>query len=117
MKKLFLIPLVILTACVLWAAPSQNTASVFAYFSFPAPPPDFSNYTIYYGTSSSNYTVSVSTGSATNVTINGLTRNTTYYFNVTQRTTNNIESDYTTEVSITTPNKPPKGNGLTVIGQ
>lgn len=111
MKKLIL-ALVVAFAVIAYAVPSQNTASVFAYFSFPAPPPNFSNYILYYGSTSGNYTFWVSTGSSTNWTINGLQRGNTYYFNVTQITTNGVESDYTTEASITIPQKPPKANSL-----
>lgn len=114
MKLRYAISVLVLAArTTVLAPPSQTTGSVFAYFSFPAPPADFSNYTLYYGTTSSNYAIAISTGNQTNATISGLIRGQTYYFNVTQRTTNNIESDYTTEASITIPAKPPKANSLT----
>lgn len=99
-------------ALIAVAVPSQNTGSVFVWFSFPPPPPDFDHYIVYYGGSSSNYTFWVSSGSSTNATVNGLQRGNTYFFNVTQVTTNGVESDYTTEASITIPQKPPHANSL-----
>ena len=68
-------------------------------FEFPDNPPDFSHYTGYYGTSSGNYLFTV-IGTTTNLTVNGLLRGATYYFNVTQSTTNGEESPFTTEVSL-----------------
>jgi hypothetical protein len=86
-----------------------------ATFSFPYMP-DFSHYTLYWGTSSSNYLYNI-TGTSTNLTVNGLVRGTTYYFNVTATTTNGIEGDYTAEVPDTIPNKPPKATSLAVQAQ
>lgn len=114
MKKLAIIILTLI-ALVALAVPSQNTGSVFVYFTFPSPaPPDLANYIIYYGSSSSNYTSWASSGTSTNYTLSGFQRGNTYFFNVTQVSTNGIESDYTTETSITIPAKPPKATSLKV---
>jgi hypothetical protein len=60
-------------------AGANQTASVTLAWT-PSSSPNIAGYDIYYGTSSSNYTSSISVSNVTEVTILGLTSGTTYYF-------------------------------------
>lgn len=78
----------------------------------PNPEADLAGYRIYYGPSTRNYTNALSfpgrgnTNSVTNLTAG------TYYFAVTAYSTNNLESDYSNEVAITVPGRPPAPTNL-----
>ena len=61
---------------------------------------DLAGYTIYYGTSSLNYTVSIDVGNVTTYKIDNLSPG-TYYFSVTAYDTAGNESDFSNEVSKT----------------
>jgi len=60
-------------------------------------------YKIYYGVASHTYTNVVDVGSATNVTIPGLVKGTTYYFAATAYDSTGGQSDYSNEASYTVP--------------
>ncbi len=60
-------------------------------------------YNIYYGGASATYTNTISVGTATNVTINGLVPGTTYYFAATTYNAANTESEFSSEVSYLVP--------------
>jgi hypothetical protein len=75
----------------------------------PNPEPNISGYTVYCGTSSRNYSSSVDAGTSTVFTVAGLVPG-TYYFAVTAYASNEYESAFSDEVSITltgTDGQPP----------
>lgn len=116
MKKLIALAAVTVTTFVVLALPSSQTGSQLVFYSFPPPPPDFKDYVVYQGTTSSNYNVAVST-TTTNYTFTGLIRGQTYFYNVTMRNTNGVEGDFTTEVNLMVPHKPPPATSLNVQNQ
>lgn len=67
----------------------------------PSTSPNVTGYLIYYGTSSGNYISAVYAANVTNVTINGLTSGTTYYFAATSLDSNGDQSGYSSEISTT----------------
>lgn len=74
--------------------------------------PDLSvaSYRIHYGTSSAAYTEVTNAGNNLSITIQGLTANETYYFAATAVGTNQLESEFSNEISYTVPiisNTPP----------
>jgi hypothetical protein len=76
----------------------------------PSVTPGVTGYNLYYGTSSHNYSASVSAGSATNLTVSGLTAGINYFFAVTAYDSFGIESDFSVEtnyVPVATGNTPP----------
>jgi len=74
------------------------------------------NYNIYYGIASGNYTAVVAAGTNTTVTIGNLIEGTTYYFAATAVDSSGLESDYSTEASALIPaNKPPADITLATI--
>ena len=60
-------------------------------------------YRIYYGTSSHNYSNTISVGKLTSVTIDGLTNGVTYYFAATTFNAQNQESGFSNEASYQVP--------------
>jgi hypothetical protein len=56
-------------------------------------------YRIYYGTTSGNYSSSVSAGDVTSKTVAGLAAGVTYFFAVTAYDTNGLESPFSAEIS------------------
>ena len=67
-------------------------------------------YRLYDGVASRTYTNVIAVGTATTITVAGLTAGKTYYFAVTAVGTNGLESDYSTEMSYPVPlptNNPP----------
>jgi len=69
----------------------------------PSSDPDVAGYRIYYGTSSHNYSETVSVGKLTSVTINGLAEGVTYYFAATTFNDQNQESGFSNEASYQVP--------------
>ena len=76
--------------------PSNPPASVTLAWD---PVAEAGSYKVYYGVGSRNYTNFVSVTNALQVTIQPLTRGTTYYFAATTVSTNGLESDWSVEVS------------------
>ena len=81
-----------------WKAPTAYVDNT------PLTPDQITEYTVWYGTSSGNYTSSVVVPSASGVTpatvtITGLTANVTYYFTVTATTENGQTSNFSNEVN------------------
>lgn len=68
--------------------------------------PDVTEYKVYVGTSSRTYTRTVSSGNEISVSVPDLSRGVTYFFAVTAINSHGLESDYSNEVSYTTPDKP-----------
>lgn len=64
--------------------------------------PGITNYTVYYGTLSRNYSQSVNVGTNLSCTINNLAGVTTYFFAVTAKDQWGLESDFSTEIAATT---------------
>lgn len=83
------------TATLSWTVPTQNTDG--------SALTDLAGYTVYYGTSSSNLSSSVSVSSATTTsyTVSGLTVGTTYYFAMASVNTSGISSDLSAVASKT----------------
>lgn len=109
----YLLALLLLSPLAI-AAPSPNVASITLAWNYDfVASPGVTNFIIYSGTSSSNYTSSVS-ANGTNLTlvINGLNRGSTYYFAATAVNTNGLESDYSNELQVRIPNKPAKPSNL-----
>lgn len=77
------------------------------------------NYKIYYGAASGTYTNSVSAGTNLAVTVSNPVQGRTYYCAATATDTYGLESDYSSEVTITIPvpltNQPPTLNALANI--
>ena len=96
-----------MVALIVSAAPAPNTAAINFTFNFDfVSNPDLQNFWLYTGPSSSNYTSKISMGTSTNYILGNLPRNTLYFCNVTAFSTNGVEGDFTTEISIKTFNKP-----------
>jgi hypothetical protein len=74
-------------------------------------------YFIYYGPTTGNYTNRLSAGNTTTLTVSNMVEGSTYFFAATALDSNNLESDYSTEVSTTIPipNRPPTLNPLVNI--
>lgn len=72
-------------------------------------------YSLYWGASSQAYTNSIQVvAPATSVTVSNLVRDVTYYFAVTSRTTNGLESAYSVEVNYHTVPLPPVPVSVTI---
>jgi len=115
MKKLFISLILGLSLISSFAAPSGNTATVNFVWDYDFTTNYISNFKLYFGPSTLNYTNSVTLGMVTNGTIPNLQRGITYYFSCTAIDTNNLESDYSNEVIYTIPKKP--GNPRNLIIQ
>ncbi len=71
---------------------------------------DLAGYKIYVGTAPGVYGTPIVIGPQTEYTITGLADGTTYYIAVTAYNTAGLESDFSNEVSKTTPGTPPATN-------
>ncbi len=84
-----------------------------------SPATDITNYTVYLGTSSSDYTTLVQAGPVTHVTITNLVPGLTYFLAVTASDSSGIESEYSNEITFSVPaGRPAPGPGqpeLTLI--
>jgi hypothetical protein len=69
----------------------------------PSPSTNISGYAVYYGVASKNYSQRFDAGTQTSCTITGLNDGTTYYFAVTARADNGLESLPSNEISYTVP--------------
>jgi fibronectin type 3 domain-containing protein len=69
----------------------------------PSSDPNAVGYRIYYGTSSHNYSGTISLGKLTSVTIDGLTNGATYYFAATTFNAQDQESGFSNEASYQVP--------------
>lgn len=117
----------ILSASIVYAAPSPNTASANLAWSYDfAGNPGVMNFIVYYGqgnapsnwdgmTNACRCYVTNAPTSGTNLTftIDGLTRGTNYFFAVTAVADWGSESDYSNEARGTPPTKPGKPFNLT----
>jgi len=85
------------SATLSWAAPTQNSDG--------SPLLDLAGYKVYWGTSSGNYTNSVTLNGAgmTTYVVENLLSGTTYYFAVTSFNSDGLESDFSNEASKTIP--------------
>src|ERR1017187_7582186 len=64
------------------------------------------NYKVYYGPASRTYTNTVSAGTNVTATVTNLSKGQTYFFAATATDTNNLESDFSNEVSWLVPTNP-----------
>ncbi len=78
-----------------WTAPTKNADNTTLT--------DLSGYTVYYGTSSGNYSNNIDIGNVTSYQLTGLTDGLTYYFSVTAYDTSGNESAFADEVSKVMP--------------
>ena len=95
--------------------PFQTFASGLTLAWDASPDTNVTGYNIYYGVASREYTNKISAGSALTLNVDGLAPGTTYYFAATAHTENDLESDYSAEISafIAAPvgNSPPVALG------
>jgi hypothetical protein len=91
------------------------TAAAQMTFAWDASVSMVDGYWLYYGPASSSYIVRIDVGTATTYTITGLVSDQTYYFAVTAYDrTDNVESPFSNEVSITlSSGQPPPVGGIT----
>ena len=99
--KISLLRWLICTAMLL-ALPALQAASVALTWN-PSIDPAVVGYNIHYGVVSGVYTGSNNVGNVTNFTITGLAGGTTYYFVATSYDSNGIESDFSNQITVTTP--------------
>ncbi len=78
----------------------------------PNTEPELAGYKIYWGTSSGNYTFSKDVGKSTTCTISELDEGKTYYFAATAYDDQNIESDYSNQVTHALPLSDSDGDGV-----
>lgn len=117
MKTAKLAILTCMFALLAHATPSPNTANLFAFWNYDfAGNPGVTNFALYYGASSGNYSTRILVGLSTNAMITGLSRGTTYYCSLTALG-DGLESDYATEASATTSKKPAKALNFTITTQ
>jgi len=92
----------------LWAA-SVSAAQTVNLAWDPSPDSGVGFYRVHYGTTTGAYSLTTNSGTATSLTVSGLTEGVTYYFAVTAVGTNQLESDFSNEVSYSVPvaNTPP----------
>jgi hypothetical protein len=81
----------------------------------PSTDPSVTGYNVYYGVASRTYTNKLDAGSATNVTVKGLIRGSTYFFAATAYNLLGVESDYSSEVSYAVPLPRPKTNRVVKV--
>jgi hypothetical protein len=86
-------------------APSNNPPRVLLTWD-PNPETDIGGYKIYWGTNSRTYTTVTNVGKTTNAITAGYTRGVRYYWAATAYNTNNLESDFSLEVSLLIPTAP-----------
>ncbi len=72
-----------------------------------SPSPSITNYAVYWGVTSGNYTNHVDAGTNLTVSVSGLKPVTTYYFAATAKDVWGLESDFSAEVYYTTPRPKP----------
>ena len=72
-------------------------------------------YNIYYGPASATYTNHFSVGTNTTGSVSNLVRGSTYFFAVSVYATNELESDFSNEVSYTSPTPPTPPTVLKII--
>lgn len=115
MKRIIL-TLLALLATVCFADPTTKLPSVTLAWD-QSPDPSVAGYSVYWGTSSRQYTNSISVSGIANTscTVSNLARGTHYYFAATCVATNGLTSDYSLEVEYTTLNLPPVPFNLRVI--
>lgn len=110
----------LLIALKCFAGPASNTVGVNVQWTDSANAPgSITNYVLYVGGSTGNYTNSYDLGvhllsgfQFTNV-IASLNRGGVYFLAVTAESTNGLESDYSNEISLTIPKKPAKATNFT----
>ncbi len=73
----------------------------------PSPSPGVTNYRVFWGTQSRNYSEWYDAGNVTSATVGPLVEGVTYYFAVTAMTADGRMSDFSNEVSYTVPLPPP----------
>jgi hypothetical protein len=82
----------------------------------PSPDAGVASYRVHYGTGSASYTVITNAGPTTGLTVQGLAEGTTYFFAVTAVGTNQLESDFSNEVSYTVPAAQNTAPSITSVG-
>jgi hypothetical protein len=78
----------------------------------PNSEPELAGYTIYWGTTSGNYTSSKDVGKTTTYTLTGLDEGKTYYFAATAYDGSRIESGYSNQISYTVPYSDTDSDGV-----
>lgn len=114
MKTKILVLLSLIACLTLLGGPTTTKPAVTLAWNAVAHP-SLAGYTLYWGASSQTYTNSIQVAApATSVTVSNLVRDVTYYFAVTARTTNGLESAYSTEVNYHTLPLPPAPVSVTI---
>lgn len=103
----------LLTFSAFALGPSNPPPSVTATWS-PSPSPGITNYNVYWGGASGNYTNVVAAGTNLTVTISQISRGGTYFFAATAMA-GGLESVPTPEVQATIPQVPMPGGSLVLI--
>ena len=93
--------LILFGAVVCWISRTASAQNSVNLTWTPSASTSVTNYTVYYGVASGQYTNSLPLGITTNVTISGLSNGVTYYFAATSVDDAGLESDYSMEVSNT----------------
>lgn len=121
MKLLVLAPLGLLllaAPCSALGAGPTNSMSLVQLAWDPSPTTTMGviNYELYYGPASATYTNSFSVGTNTTGSVSNLVRGSTYFFSVTAVcATNLLESDFSNEISYTSPTPPAPPTVLKII--
>jgi hypothetical protein len=113
----FLALLLLSAPCsALAAGPTNSTSSVSLAWN-PSPDTRYGvlNYNLYYGHASATYTNSFSVGTNLTGSVSNLVRGSTYFFAVTAYATNGLESDFSNEISYTSPTPPTPPTVLKII--
>ena len=82
----------------------------------PNPETDIAGYRLYYGTEPGVYSAPVDVGNVVTGVVPGLSPGTLYYFAATAYNTSGLESDFSDEISYTTPFIPGRPTGLRAQG-
>jgi hypothetical protein len=115
MKKV--IPLIMMIVLFAFGASAQTVWTVDVNLAWdPNPEPDIAGYKLYYGTVSGEYAEPVDVGNVITGNVPGLQLGTLYFFAATAYNTSGLESDFSDEISWTTPSLPGPPQTLQING-
>ncbi len=92
----------LIVAVGLLSLPVQSAQSLTLAWD-PSPDAGVASYRVHFGTSSRSYSQITNAGAATTLIVTGLNTGTTYFFAVTAMGTNQLESDFSNEISYSAP--------------